>query len=1010
MQLATQHQTRFKLLGQKEDLDTSITHFTEAILFHSCFSDDSCFRLMSHGVVTILFLLAQSLVLRYAMFRKPEDVISSVKYFRYLRVNFYPLELFRIPRDQFTSTFVEALAHHAILRTGDETRDMEEMACLIREFGTTDFSKGRHSVAVNAFSTAIQKIYLWFSPRQPPEQAIEVLRDVIMDNPDLEQAFVALVLCLTNRFCMTHVINDCEEAISIVDKFFASHPLGDNLTPTQEKAIFLIIWLIESRFGYHAKPEFLEDAINRLRALLIVPSIPGLFRTIITGSLERLEQKRFDYFGVTRDYVETHSKNAGVVPDSSSPLILAVHQPTVEVANVAILQQQEKKKRLTELLAAINDNQVTDVEKIVNFGRKLRPPARSSYRLSYVLDLMFAEILYKAYLRTNNLEYLNDAITVYRDIGKNSSEVLGRTVSMSWLAMHLVERWKMLHDRQDLDEAMRLYPVLVNDGCWAAYQRLNISCHWAVNARINAHPSISDACERAMSFLQETLVFSPTLQTQHFRLVETLSQAGWMPLDYASYQINQGQLTRAIETLEQGRSLLWSEMRGLRTSTDQLRAANPDFADKFAEINRNLETVATTITQAMATAPDNHEAGGSDGIDPFGNLLMQQRKLLEVRGSLISHIQALPGFEIFLKPSSFDLLNVAAAHGPIILINQSRWRSDIIILLKDSPPSLISTPSDFHDRANRLKEQLLSIRKEKGLDSTDYELTLASVLADLYELVGRPVIERLRQLEVPEESRVWWCPTSAFFSLPLHAMGPIPSADDNKVYFMDLYITSYTQTLSALIESRKPGSHPKTFDKPSLLLVAQPETLPGAWGEIDVLKSLGSPVTALVSEMATPTTVVERLRDHRFTHFVCHGLLKTGEPFDASFELHGGSRLTLLEIIRSHLPTAEFAFLSACHTAELTDESIADEGLHLAAALQYCGFRSVVGTMWAMADTDGRDLSKQFYKSVFSDRAGRRGVPYYARSAEALRDAAKKLRRKRGITLERWVNFVHYGA
>ncbi|KAF8271614.1 CHAT domain-containing protein, partial [Lactarius quietus] len=162
--------------------------------------------------------------------------------------------------------------------------------------------------------------------------------------------------------------------------------------------------------------------------------------------------------------------------------------------------------------------------------------------------------------------------------------------------------------------------------------------------------------------------------------------------------------------------------------------------------------------------------------------------------------------------------------------------------------------------------------------------------------------------------------------------------------------------------------------------------------------------------IATPTVVVEGLRDHRFAHFICHGLLETGKPFDASFELHEGSRLTLLEIVRSHLPSAKFAFLSACHTAEITDESIADEGLHLAAAVRYCGFRSVVGTMWAMADTDGQDLSKHFYKSVFLNRTCHRGVPYYERSAKALRDAVKKMRRKRGITLERWVNFVHYGA
>ena len=161
--------------------------------------------------------------------------------------------------------------------------------------------------------------------------------------------------------------------------------------------------------------------------------------------------------------------------------------------------------------------------------------------------------------------------------------------------------------------------------------------------------------------------------------------------------------------------------------------------------------------------------------------------------------------------------------------------------------------------------------------------------------------------------------------------------------------------------------------------------------------------------MATPKTVIEGLRDYRFAHFVCHGLLETGKPFDASLELHKDN-LTLLEIVRSQLPAAEFAFLSACHTAELTVGSVADEGLHLAAAMQYCGFRSVVGTMWAMADTDGADLSRHFYKTLFMDKADRNGMPYHERSARALQIAVRKLRKKRGMSLERWVNFVHYGA
>ena len=191
--------------------------------------------------------------------------------------------------------------------------------------------------------------------------------------------------------------------------------------------------------------------------------------------------------------------------------------------------------------------------------------------------------------------------------------------------------------------------------------------------------------------------------------------------------------------------------------------------------------------------------------------------------------------------------------------------------------------------------------------------------------------------------------------------------------------------------------------------MAQPDTLPGALDEIGVIESTKTSVTTLVSAMATPQTVIQGLKDHRFAHFVCHGLLSAGEPFDASLELHGGD-LTILDIVRSQLPAAEFAFLAACHTAELTVDSVDDEGLHLAAAMQFCGYRSVVGTMWAMADKDGAGLSKHFYNAIFSDKGDQNEMPYYERSARALHIAVKKLRRMRGITLERWVNFVHYGA
>ena len=986
---------RYSWSQNKDDLDKSIAHLTEAVFlpFQS-----------SHNVVHILFQLANVLHSRSLVYKQPEDVKSSVKYFHWLRVNFHPLQLEAsdIPRGQLTLHLVQAMAHKLNLmplesRDNIMIQDLEEMAALTHELLSSDISTSDLVDPIITFCGAVSHKFSLSDVKPPPEQFIHVMREAETIIPHSDVSY-ALALCLTQRFLIAHAINDYEDAIAIADKILASHSPGDSLTPVQREATQLIQALVVTRVNSYSSPEYLEDAIHRFRTLLSFPSLPDQDRTFLAGVLDTYVQQRFIYFNVTGDSRHTTPPRAYIIGKIKTP-----HDGPFS-------HMQEKLDHLEEILTEIQNCEITDVEAAVNRSRTLRPPHPSD-RLPYLPARYFADIFLHAHERTKRLDYLNEAIIAYRDLRKLSAPKEMHFHAGLRLIDSLLGRWNLLHTLQDFEEGMRLFPEVANDESGEVFRRFKLSCICADQARRSMHPSVSTVYETAMSLMQETLIFSPTLQIQHFRLTHVLRGGGALPSDYASYQIEMGRFKQAIVTLERGRALLWSEMRGFRTSTDQLHAVDPLLAERFVDINRRLKSVTMSVAQS-----ESKEVGGSgtgtmcpEGMDLIGHLVSTQRTLLEERDTLISQIQSFPGLDGFLKPPSFDVLNSAAAHGPVIVIDQSLFRSYIILLLKDSPPSVIFTPSNFHDRANQLKEKLLRVRKEKGLDSRDYDLTLASVLADLYQLVGKPVIRALRRLRIPEKSRVWWCPTDAFCSLPLHAMGPIPSDESDNMYFMDLYIPSYTPTLSALIESRKPGLPPKTVDKPSLLLVAQPETLPGAQGEIDVLEAVGSPVTTLVSEKATPTTVTASLRDHQFVHFVCHGLLEPGKPFDASFDLHGG-HLTLLEIVQSQLPSAEFAFLSACHTAELTEDSLADEGLHLAAAMQFCGFRSVIGTMWAMADTDGATLSKHFYKAIFSNSPGRRGVPYHERSARALQIAVKKQRKKRGVTLERWVNFVHYGA
>ncbi|KAF8419828.1 CHAT domain-containing protein, partial [Boletus edulis BED1] len=135
-------------------------------------------------------------------------------------------------------------------------------------------------------------------------------------------------------------------------------------------------------------------------------------------------------------------------------------------------------------------------------------------------------------------------------------------------------------------------------------------------------------------------------------------------------------------------------------------------------------------------------------------------------------------------------------------------------------------------------------------------------------------------------------------------------------------------------------------------------------------------------------------------HFACHGLPDRTPPFESSFALHDG-HFTIQRIMGCDLKNPEFAYLSACHTT-VGDVESPDEVIHLAAAMQFIGFRSVFGTMWAVNDGETNKITSTLYKHVV-DASGRLD---YTRAAYAL----NKTMRSVDIPLDQWILYIHLGG
>jgi CHAT domain-containing protein len=167
-------------------------------------------------------------------------------------------------------------------------------------------------------------------------------------------------------------------------------------------------------------------------------------------------------------------------------------------------------------------------------------------------------------------------------------------------------------------------------------------------------------------------------------------------------------------------------------------------------------------------------------------------------------------------------------------------------------------------------------------------------------------------------------------------------------------VSSYTPTITALLRAQR-ATTSIDRDNFSLALVAEKralqrnlETIPGVDQEIDFVTAVakqGNIKDIHQSVGATTVTGTSALiRTTNIVHLACHGVQDSRDATQSGFCL-GDGRLTIAGIMELKLNSAFLAFLSACETAK-GDKEQPDQAMHLAAAMLFSGFKSVIATMW----------------------------------------------------------------
>ncbi|MDT3399031.1 CHAT domain-containing protein [Streptomyces sp. B1866] len=607
-------------------------------------------------------------------------------------------------------------------------------------------------------------------------------------------------------------------------------------------------------------------------------------------------------------------------------------------------------------------------------------------------------------------------------------------------------------DAEAPTEALALFREAALTEASPVYARILAAQGWAACAALTA--DWDTACAAYAVALDLVPRLAPRALVRRDR-EHRLTYLVGLATDAAACALHAGQPSRALEWLEQGRTVLLSQALDLRPDLTALRDRAPDLADRLTRLRAELDhsdVAAPAVSGVPLTALAEPRAEPSALVRRAGD---RRRRATEEWDGLIREIHARgPELAGFLRPPRVSDLLSGTERGPVAVVNAGTYRGDALLL---TPGGIRVVPLP------RLVEAAVLEQVETFLSALDRSAApgsgpaerdaaqreLRGVLAWLWDAIAEPVLTSLSLHTTPGPGepwpRLWWAPTGLLGFLPLHAAGRDggaagagsaasdadgpragtygPRADGSgqradadgrqtgaygPPAVIDRVISSYTPTARTLhhhLARRAPDPAPGPRDP---LVVAMRHTpgpvadLPGADVEAGLLLRRYPGATVLSGRAATHKAVLDALPAHPWVHFACHGASSMTTPSASHLLLHDHQRrpLTVADIARLDLRGAELAFLSACSTARASVR-LTDEAIHLASALQLAGYRHVIATLWPILDKVAVGITDEFYAAVGGDPQGVAG---------ALHGVVRGLRARFPGMPSVWASHIHVGV
>ncbi|OLF05737.1 hypothetical protein BLA60_35080 [Actinophytocola xinjiangensis] len=780
-------------------------------------------------------------------------------------------------------------------------------------------------------------------------------------------AVAILARALSTRFERTRRSSDLDRAIVVCRDAAARLPSGH---PTVSVLRLNLLVCLLRRAEHLGQEADLSEAIDIARGVRAELGPAGPVRCGTLTSLAILLLWRFSRTGAAGDLAEAAELSAEAVALSAELRALR----HVALTNHVIVLS-------TRFLV---EGRPRDLDEAIALCREvLAANPRSTVQVGVTQSKLTRLLTYQAGL-DGRISRLDEAL----EVGRGSTARFSpghplRVMALSDLAGVYRQRFRLTGDRADLDAATGLWRAAVRSPAGKPDMRMQVAKDW-LDAMLRAKdlPAAAEPA-KAMVDLLPVVAWRGLDRTGR---EQRLAGLGDVATTAAALAVQLDRPEQAVELLEQGRSVLWTQAIQTRSDLSALHAAAPALAAELDDLRRALDRMSAHT-----------EAGGTTDRTAHA-----YRELVERWETLLADARAVPGFADFLGAAPFRTLRTAATGGAVVIVNVAWPRCDALIVRAGGVRSVHLpwlTLASVRKRAAGLLRAITEM--ETGVSGTaNLRQTLTAMTRWLWDTVAAPVLDAL-DADDPGTSRhrVWWCPTGPLTLLPLHAAGRYGRALGRPPTVPDRTVSSYTTSLSALLRAGRPAGAGGS----SLVAVGMPHTagradLPEVSRELRHISATVPGTLALVGEAATPGAVLEQLRRHRSVHFACHATQDVGEPSRGALHLAGGD-LSVRQLAALDLHDAGLAYLSACRTAGGSLD-LADEAINVCAALQVAGYRNVIGTLWSVADRHAAAVAADVYGALASggDHAG------------ALAGATARLRARFPDRPDVWAPFVHLGG